>query len=243
MKSLYAAVAAVALLAVATPAHAVLQISALVNGDTFFCADGDACDLNLTPGVLSIGSQTIGGVLFEGSSQFQTTGAINTLLTNSLTITNNTGAAADIQFAVGGTDFTPPTETFSASGSGTWLNAAGSSLNMVWYGDTANNQGASDVNDLPGLLLTSATSGVAGPGADSFSTGPLTGPWVTTAPFSWTMGADGTLAAGATASLAGRSQDITSDVTPISEPGALALLGGALVGMGLIGRRRRGSAT
>ena len=233
--------AATALALLAPPAGATLQISALVNGDPFFCADQTGCDLNGTPGILSIGSQTIGGVSFEGSSQFQTNGPpTNALLTNSITITNNTGAPASIAFAVGGTGFTPPTETFSASGSGTWLNAAGSSLDMAWYGDTANDQGASTVNDHPGVLLTSATSGIATSGADSFSTGPLTGPWITTAPYSWTMTASGTLVSGATASLAGRSQDITSDVVAVGEPGSLALLGAALAGFGVMIRRRKG---
>jgi len=240
MRKLLLAGAAVALAtAFTTPAHAILQISAEVNGDTFFCADNTGCDLNATPNILTIGPTIIGGVTFSGSEQIQTIGPpTNTLLTNSLTIRNTTGSTADIQFAVGGTGFAAPTETFTASGSGTWLNAATSTISMDWYGDTTNQQGATTVNDLPGQLLTSAGPFVATGPADSFATGPLSGAFVTTAPFSWTMFAEGTLVSGATSTLAGRSQDITNTVA-VPEPGTLAILGAALTGFGWYLRRRR----
>ena len=241
MKHWSALLPAAALMFWAAPSHATLLIAAEVNGATFTCADQQAgCDQNATVGVLTLAPTTIGGVLFEGSSQFQTIGPpTNALLTNSTQITNNTGATADITFAVGGTDFAAPTETFSAAGSGTWLNAAGSFVDMTWYGSTANAQGAEQVSDLPGVLLTSASSGVATGGADSYNTGPLVGPWVTTAAYSWTMLAEGQLVSGATATLAGRSQDITSNVVGIPEPASLLIFGAALAGLGVVANRRR----
>ena len=76
--------------------------------------------------------------------------------------------------------------------------------------------------------------------ADSFATGNLTGPFATTAPFSWTMFASGTLVSGATATISNRGQVITNDVVQVVEPGSLALLGGGLLAMGgFIGWRRR----
>src|SRR4051812_16422937 len=60
-----------ALAIAASPAYAVLKISANVNGASFTCADQQICDTDPTVGSLGIVNGTLAGVMVQGSLQEQ----------------------------------------------------------------------------------------------------------------------------------------------------------------------------
>jgi hypothetical protein len=218
------------------PAHATLQLAATFGATNFFCADQNAaCDTDPTIGILQLANQTIGGVQVNGSIQTQTIGTTNILNASSLSVINNNAVTTPITVTVGATNFTGPVVAFVTSGSGVFQSAVGSVVDLGWWNDPTNTQGADTATDTPGTKIDTFNH-VATVVADSFShngAGAVSDP----ALFSMTEQVAGTLIFGGQLLNFGRTE--LKALQAIPEPASLALLGAAVLGFGAIARRRR----
>jgi hypothetical protein len=219
-----------------SPAHATLQVAADVSGTPFFCADNTGCDLNPAIGTIELANDTINGVAVNGSIQLSTGTPANPgqdlIDTSSLSIVNTSGATRVATVAVGDTDFSAPVSHFHLTGSGTWVNAGGSSILLEWFDDPGNHQGANNAFDAPGTMLGTFTSLGTDP-LLSFHTD-QTGGVSDSDPFSMTIWAQATLTPGAVLLSRGQGEIKTA----IPEPSTWAMLGLGFAALGFAGYRR-----
>jgi hypothetical protein len=232
MKSMLLAGVALALATI--PASAALQISISANGQTFTCADGQACDLSTVNNNLLAINTVVGGVSVEIALAQAVFGSPNTLeLSSSSIINNQTLLPATVTLVASDTDYVGPVRAILESGSLTFNNAVGSGpSSLSFFADPANVQGANPLNT-PGVLLDTVT-GTPTTNPDSFA-GTLLSPFSASGPFSMTESATLRLVAGG--SITGFNQSEQSSVIPEPRTWMMMLLGFGL--LGLIGARKQ----
>lgn len=247
-RSSFAGIALGCVLAVAAPtADATLLLSGTVNGSSFCASDQNvgcgfgAVIVDANPAVNQLGlggagsSIVIGGVEVFGSLHTATYGPLSNILnSSSLQVINNNNVAVDILVTVSATDFLAPSFTAFTSGSGTFQNVGGATVELRWWNDPANQQGAETPADTPGDLLDSFNFVSAfAPQSFAHNGGPFDVEDLVA--YSMTLQFHITLPAGA--ALVSRGQTVNKDIGKVSEPTSLLLLGAGLVL--LLGRFRK----
>jgi len=186
--------------------------------------------LTLSPGAI------VPGYSVGSSSSFDVKALNgNTLNSNALQIINTTGSTVTTNIAVGDNNFVGPAQVATASGSGTFTNAAGSTYSVFFYNDPANAQFL-NVAAIPGNLIASNVFPAVGGGTTSVSYN--SGPLVVNDPglFGMALRFNFALVTGGTFVSRGQNEFKASAVP---EPATFAMALGGLPILGVYWMRRR----
>jgi hypothetical protein len=234
-------------------ANAALVLAGSVNGSNVCAVDNDAfactwgtqiSDTNPDVGFLGLGTAAVplvvSGVEVFGSLHIaEILAGLNSLKSASLQVINTNDSTIDISIAVSANDFPGPSFEYSASGSGTFTLADGSTIDLEWFNDPGNALGASTPADRPGNLLGSGSHTALGT-TSSYSFNFPAGPGFLPLPapdlglYSMTVAFDISLVAGGR--LTSRGQSLVKPVGAVPEPGTLSLFA---IALGLLGWRLR----
>jgi hypothetical protein len=218
--------------ALATPAHARLQISIAAGGTTFTCFDGQlSCDQSGGANNLLIVDQTVGGAFVQLALTQSQFGAPDELQLSTSNIENLTAAPLTVTLTASDTGYAFPVHAINNSASLTFnSNIGAADSTLTFFADTLDGQGAPGT---PGTLLESV-SGHAVTDPDSFSGSRITA-FDANAPFS--MSESASLVLRADGSITGFNQSMESTAVP--EPSTWVLMGLGFAAMGAFAWRRR----
>jgi len=238
------AVAGIALLGSTPSAHATLTLKASEDGGSFTTfVDNGPLDLDPATGVLQLANNTIfGDFTVNGSISTSNSpgGSLAQLISDSLSVTNNTGASHSVNLQISDTDYGGPNPPVLSASAGGTFNVASPATSVL--GSTAHALAFVDfTNSLFGMQHTvqdfSFTAGNLPLDSYANTVGPTT--VGSGSPYSMTVQLIYTLAGHNI--LSSRGDSITATAVP--EPATLAMV---LAGLPLVGfvawRRRRKSA-
>jgi hypothetical protein len=211
-----AALGAVSIVALATPAFVALTIVITVGTTTeAFTTAGDSLDLP---------DMTIAGVAIAGEDASVIQGSLTSpdILDDwVLSVTNTTIGTPPVSIVISATGLTGPVSGYSAAGSGTWQNNTGQTITMNWYANGTQLVVPSYTN-----MATSALQGFGTTSSGPYSFG-LTSVTMSESA-SYTLKAGGELL----------NRGINESLTVVPEPSTWAMLVVGFAGLGYAAFRR-----
>ena len=231
------------MLALATPAHAGLQLFLEVTPGSpasIQCPGSGSpspCTYNPAGNILTLSPEpfTLNGVLKDGELATATgvPGApgLDSLNTSSLAVINETGVEKTITVTTSDIDFAGPVAKAELTASGTWQATIGSTITVKWWADPTNTQGADTSGNTPGVLLdmftTTATGTVQSFSDNSAKSFSASGPFSMTEQVTYTLAPFGELL----------SRGVGMVATDVPEPSTWAMMLLGFVGLGFAGYR------